>query len=79
MFYYVDDLFALPLEVWRSSYFHNYTRQPSTLELEPGQTKVYESEFSVTALNAGQVPPGDYRAIASFYGWQTSVPMNKAK
>ena len=77
VFTYVDGLFALPLEVWRSSYFHNYPKGSTTLELQPGQTKVYEAMFSLNALNARELPSGDYRIVAIFDGWQTSMPMLK--
>jgi Intracellular proteinase inhibitor len=75
--YYVDGLFALPLEVWRSSYFHNISRKPSVLSLQPGETKVYTASYELTALNARQMPPGSYRIIASFNGWQTSIAIDK--
>ena len=77
VFTYVDGLFALPLEVWRSSYFHNYERKATTLQLQPGQTKVYEAMFFLNALNARQLPAGDYRIVAIFDGWETSMPMLK--
>jgi hypothetical protein len=75
--YYVDGLFALPLEVWRSSYFHNISRKPSTLSLQPGETKVYTASYELGALTARQVPAGSYRLIASFNGWQTSIAVDK--
>jgi len=77
VFTYVDGLFALPLEIWRSSYFHNVSIKPSQLVLQPGQTKVYESVFYLSALNAREVPVGDYRVVAVFDGWQTSLPIEK--
>jgi hypothetical protein len=77
VFKYVDNLFALPLEVWRSSYFHNISPRPSTLVLEPGQTKIYTASFDLNALNAGDLPPGDYLIVASFDGWETSIPIQK--
>jgi hypothetical protein len=75
--YYVDGLFALPLEVWRSSYFHTISRRPSTLVLQPGQTKVYVAVFDLNALNARQVPAGSYRVIATFDNWETSIAIDK--
>lgn len=75
--YYVDGLFALPLEVWRSSYFHNISSKPSTLALQPGQTKVYTASFDLNALNARQVPAGTYRVIAVFDKWETSIAIDK--
>ena len=60
--------FVVPLEVWRSSYFHNYSKKPTTLRLAPGQTKVYTSDWTINNLNQLQVPPGDYRVYTSFQG-----------
>lgn len=60
--------FVVPLEVWRSSYFHNYSHKPSALTLQPGQTKVYTADWTVNGLNQLQVPPGDYRVYTSFQG-----------
>jgi len=77
VFNYVDGLFALPLEVWRSSYFHNISPRPTDVFLQPGQTKVYSATFTFNALNANQVPAGEYRIVAFFYGWETSIPMSK--
>jgi hypothetical protein len=77
IFYYVDGLFAIPLEVWRSTYFHTISPRPSVLILQPGQTKVYTATFTLNALNALQLPPGRYRLIANFDSWQTSLPMDK--
>ncbi len=82
VFTYVDGLFALPLEVWRSSYFHNVSQKPTTLSLQPGETKVYTATFQLNALNANQVPPGEYRIVAvidaiSTGRWETSIPMVK--
>ncbi|MDQ6824938.1 MAG: BsuPI-related putative proteinase inhibitor [Candidatus Eremiobacteraeota bacterium] len=77
VFNYVDGLFALPLEVWRSSYFHNFSDRPTLLVLQPGQTKVYEAVFYLNALNARELPAGEYRVVANFDGWQTSIPIEK--
>lgn len=77
VFTFVDGLFALPLEVWRSSYFHIISPKPTTLVLEPGETKVYTASFDLNALNARQVPAGDYRIVATFDDWQTSIPITK--
>ena len=60
--------FVVPLEVWRSSYFHNFSKKPSRLTLAPGQTKVYTADWTVNGLNQLQVPPGDYRIYTSFQG-----------
>lgn len=60
--------FVVPLEVWRSSYFRNYAKKPTSLTLAPGQTKVYTADWTVNGLNQLQVPPGDYRVYTSFQG-----------
>ena len=60
--------FVVPLEVWRSSYFHNYSKKPTKLTLAPGQTKVYTADWTINNLNQLQVPPGDYRIYTSFQG-----------
>ena len=60
--------FVVPLEVWRSSYFHNYSKKPTKLTLAPGQTQVYTSMWTINGLNQLQVPPGDYRIYTSFRG-----------
>jgi hypothetical protein len=65
---FLGGLFAVPLEVWRSSYFHNYSRERTELHLKPGQTKVYIADWTINNLNQLQVPPGDYRVYTSFNG-----------
>ena len=65
---FLGGLFVVPLEVWRSSYFHNYSKAPSKLMLKPGETKVYTAYWTVNALNQSQVPAGDYRVFTSFSG-----------
>ena len=65
---FLGGLFVVPLEVWRSSYFHNVSKKPTQLTLQPGQTKVYTAEWAVNGLNQLQVPPGDYRVYTSFQG-----------
>jgi hypothetical protein len=65
---FLGGLFVVPLEVWRSSYFHNYSRQPTRLVLKPGETKVYSAYWTVSGLNQLQVPPGDYRVYTSLAG-----------
>lgn len=60
--------FVVPLEAWRSSYFHNYSKKPTTLTLQAGQTKVYTADWTVNGLNQLEVPPGDYRVYTSFEG-----------
>ncbi|MBC5806330.1 MAG: hypothetical protein DLM53_12275 [Candidatus Eremiobacter antarcticus] len=74
---FVNGLFALPLEVWRSSYFHNYAKHRTVVVLMPGQTKVYQALFQINALRSRELPPGAYRVVADFYGWQTSMSMTK--
>jgi intracellular proteinase inhibitor BsuPI len=65
---FLGGLFVVPLEVWRSSYFHNVEKKSSQLRLQPGQTKVYTADWSVNGLNQLEVPPGDYRVYTSFEG-----------
>jgi hypothetical protein len=65
---FIGGLFVVPLEVWRSSYFHNYAKTPTKLVLQPGETKVYTSYWTVNGLNQLEVPPGDYRVFTSFVG-----------
>jgi Intracellular proteinase inhibitor len=60
--------FVVPLEVWRSSYFHNYSKSASKVTLAAGQTKVYTADWTINSLNQLQVPPGDYRVYTSFEG-----------
>lgn len=78
----VVGLFALPIEKWRSSYFHVVSQKPTTLALQPGQTKVYSATFTLSALNADQMPAGQYRVIAIVNGintgrWEVSLPIDK--
>lgn len=65
---FLGGLFIVPLEVWRSSYFHNYAKTPTKLVLAPGQTKVYTAYWTVNGLHASEVPAGDYRVFTSFVG-----------
>jgi hypothetical protein len=65
---FLGNLFEIPLEVWNSSYFHNYSRHPTTLVLKPGETKVYTAYWTINNLNQSQVPPGDYRVYTSMRG-----------
>jgi len=60
--------FIIPLEVWRSSYFHNFAKSPTTLVLKPGDTKIYTAYWTINNLNESQVPPGDYGVYTSFRG-----------
>lgn len=68
VFTYVDDLFAVPLEVWRSSYFHVVSPKPVALVLQPGQSTVYSATLELSALNERQMPPGAYIIVAVFNG-----------
>lgn len=65
---FVGGLFVVPLEVWRSSYFHNYAKAPTKLTLEPGETHVYTAYWTINGLNQLEVPPGDYRVFTSIAG-----------
>jgi len=65
---FLGGLFVVPLEVWRSSYFHNYSKMPTQLSLKAGETKVYTADWTVNGLNQLQIPPGDYRVYTSFVG-----------
>ena len=74
---YVGGLFVLPLEVWRSSYFHNIARLPSVLTLRPGETKVYVAYWSLSGVDRNALPPGEYRLYASFQNHTFSVAIGK--
>jgi len=74
---YVGGLFVLPLEVWRSSYFHNISRRPTTLALAPGETKVYVALWSYDIVNRLEVPAGDYRVVADFHGVHLPMRIDK--
>jgi Intracellular proteinase inhibitor len=71
---YLGGLIVLPLEVWRSSYFHNIRRTPTTLRLVPGQTQVYVAQWTIEPV---PTPPGDYRLVASFYGVEETQLLTK--
>jgi hypothetical protein len=78
----VVGLFALPIEKWRSSYFHIVSQKPTVVILQPGETKIYAATFALNALNADQMPPGEYRIVASFDAistgrWEISIPIDK--
>jgi Intracellular proteinase inhibitor len=74
---YLGGLIVLPLEVWRSSYFHNIRRSPTTLRLVPGQTQVYVAEWTIEQSPTAPTPPGEYRLVASFYGVEETQPLTK--
>jgi len=65
---FLGGLFVFPLEVWRSSYFHNISHKPSTLLFKPGETKVFTAEWDFHASGDLVAPPGEYRILAKFYG-----------
>jgi hypothetical protein len=73
---YLGGLLVLPLEVWRSSYFHNIRRTPTILRLDPGQTEVYVASWTIDPAGA-LVPAGEYRLVASFYGVEETQPLTK--
>ena len=70
-------LFVFPLEVWRSSYFHNISHEPTTLTFSPGETKVFTALWTFTQTGGANAPPGDYRALAKFYGATFSIRVDK--
>jgi hypothetical protein len=72
---YLGGLIVLPLEVWRSSYFHNIRRSPTTLV--PGQTQVYVADWTIEQSPTAPTPPGEYRLVASFYGVEETQPLTK--
>ncbi len=65
---YVYGLFALPLEIWRSTYFHNISRTPTSVDLAPGQTKIFVAYWSYGQGGPEEAPAGEYRIVARFYG-----------
>lgn len=74
---YLGGLIVLPLEVWRSSYFHNIRRTPTTLRLVPGQTKVYVADWTIDQSPTTLSPAGEYRLVASFYGVEETQALTK--
>ena len=70
-------LFVFPLEVWRSSYFHNISHQPTTLTFSPGETKVFTALWMFKQSGDEGAPAGDYRALAKFYGATFSIRIDK--
>jgi Intracellular proteinase inhibitor len=70
-------LFVFPLEVWRSSYFHNISHQPTTLTFAPGETKVFTALWTFKQTGDEGAPNGDYRALAKFYGATFSIRIDK--
>ncbi len=74
---YLGGLFVLPLEVWRSSYFHNLSHRQSVLTLRPGQTKVYVTNWTLNVLNSQELSPGDYQLTAAFRGVNLPLRLEK--
>jgi hypothetical protein len=70
-------LFVFPLEVWRSSYFHNISHVPTTLSFNPGETKVFTSLWTFKQSGDEGAPPGDYRLVAKFYGATFPIRIDK--
>lgn len=70
-------LFVFPLEVWRSSYFHNISHMPTTLTFSPGETKVFTALWTFKASGDEGAPPGDYRLLAKFYGATFPIRIDK--
>lgn len=71
---YVGGLFVLPLEVWRSSYFHNVSRHASRLTLNPAQTKVYVANWTLDPFDTGEASAGTYQVSASF--GKSTIPLH---
>jgi hypothetical protein len=74
---FLGGLFVLPLEVWRSSYFHNISHTPTSLIFTPGETKVFTSLWTFKQTGDESVPVGDYRLLAKFYGATILVRISK--
>lgn len=74
---FLGGLFVFPLEVWRSSYFHNVSHHPSTLLFKPGETKVFTALWTFKQTGDEGAPPGDYRLLAKFYGATFPIRIQK--
>lgn len=74
---FLGGLFVVPLEVWRSSYFHNIVHEPSQLSFQPGETKVFASLWNIRSGGDASAPPGDYRILARFYGATFPIRIDK--
>jgi hypothetical protein len=74
---FLGGLFVFPLEVWRSSYFHNVSHKPTTLLFTPGETKVFTALWGFKQSGDLGAPPGDYRLIAKFYGATFPIRIQK--
>ena len=56
---FLGGLFVFPLEVWRSSYFHNISHKPTSLLFKPGETKVFTALWTFKQSGDEGAPPGD--------------------
>jgi hypothetical protein len=65
---FLGGLFVLPLDVWRSSYFHNISHVPTQISFQPGETRVFTALWTFRQAGDAGAPAGDYRLIAKFYG-----------
>lgn len=74
---FLGGLFVFPLEVWRSSYFHNISHKPTSLLFKPGETKVFTALWEFKQTGGEQAPPGDYRVLAKFYGATFPIRIQK--
>lgn len=74
---FLGGLFVLPLEVWRSSYFHNISHVPTSISFQPGETKVFTALWNFKQTGAEAAPPGDYRLLAKFYGATYPIRVQK--
>jgi hypothetical protein len=74
---FLGGLFVVPLEVWRSSYFHNISHQATQLEFQPGETKVFAALWSFKQSGDIGAPAGDYRILARFYGATFPIRIEK--
>ncbi len=70
-------LFVFPLEVWRSSYFHNISHKPTTLLFKPGETKVFTALWGFKQSGDLGAAAGDYRLLAKFYGATFPIRIQK--
>jgi hypothetical protein len=74
---FLGGLFVFPLEVWRSSYFHNISHKPSELLFKPGETKVFTALWDFKGSGDIATPPGEYRVLAKFYGATFPIRIQK--
>ena len=74
---FLGGLFVLPLEVWRSSYFHNISHAPTFISFQPGETRVFTSLWTFKQSGDEGAPAGDYRLLAKFYGATFPIRIEK--